>query len=109
MKAVSWITHWDITSPWLNKEYCIVLYCIEAFEYNAKSKKTKPIFSNSAKGYYAKKCYFLMLSAAVHGVTNNILNLCKTIKYYFRLIQFKVQSQINVIKECEQVKIINET
>ena len=79
MKAVSWITHWVITSPWLNKEYCIVLYCIvlyciEAFEYNAKSKKTKPIFSNSAKGYYAKKCYFLMLPAAVHGVTNNILN-----------------------------------
>ena len=43
-----------------------------------------------------------MLPAAVHGVTNNILNFVQN-------YQFKVQSQINVIKECEQVKIINET
>ena len=28
VKAVSQITHWVITSPSLNKEYCIVLYCI---------------------------------------------------------------------------------
>ena len=27
VKAVSYITHWVITSPSLNKEYCIVLYC----------------------------------------------------------------------------------
>ena len=43
-------------------------------ELRGGSKVTKPILSNSANRYYAEKCYFLMLSVAVHGVTNNILN-----------------------------------
>ena len=33
VKAVSQITHWVITSPSLNKEYCIVLYCPIVYRY----------------------------------------------------------------------------
>ena len=51
--------------------------------------------------------YFLMLSVAVHGVTENIPDFVYLNNIF--VSSSSKCSQINVIKECGRVKIISET